>query len=56
LDIPAGLINVAHGRGATAGRALSSSPKAGMITFAGSMETDSAIMASAAANITKVIL
>ena len=56
LDIPPGLINVVHGRGATAGRALSSSPKIGMISFTGSVETGSAIMAAAAANVTKVNL
>jgi lactaldehyde dehydrogenase / glycolaldehyde dehydrogenase len=56
LDIPAGLINVVHGRGATTGRALSSSPKIGMISFTGSVETGSAIMAAAAANVTKVNL
>jgi lactaldehyde dehydrogenase / glycolaldehyde dehydrogenase len=56
LDIPAGLINVVHGRGATAGRALSASPKIGMISFTGSIETGSAIMAAAAANVTKVNL
>ena len=56
MDIPAGLINVVHGRGATAGRALSSSPKIGMISFTGSIETGSAIMAAAAANVTKVNL
>jgi lactaldehyde dehydrogenase/glycolaldehyde dehydrogenase len=56
LDIPAGLINVVHGRGATAGRALSASPKIGMISFTGSVETGSAIMAAAAANVTKVNL
>jgi lactaldehyde dehydrogenase/glycolaldehyde dehydrogenase len=55
-DLPPGVINVIHGRGATAGKALASSPKIGMISFTGSVETGSAIMASAAANITKVNL
>ena len=54
--LPAGVINMVHGRGATAGRALSSSPRIGMVSFTGSVETGSAIMASAAANITKVNL
>ena len=45
-----------HGRGATAGKALASSPRTGMISFTGSVETGSAIMAAAAANITKVNL
>jgi lactaldehyde dehydrogenase/glycolaldehyde dehydrogenase len=55
-DLPPGVINVVHGRGATAGKALASSPKIGMISFTGSVETGSAIMAAAAANITKVNL
>jgi lactaldehyde dehydrogenase/glycolaldehyde dehydrogenase len=55
-DVPAGLINVVHGRGATAGKALTSSPRVGMISFTGSVETGSAIMAAAAANITKLNL
>jgi lactaldehyde dehydrogenase / glycolaldehyde dehydrogenase len=54
--LPPGLINVVHGRGATAGKALASSAKVGMISFTGSVETGSAIMAAAAANITKVNL
>src|SRR5215471_15976431 len=45
-DLPAGLINVVHGRGATAGKALASSPRIGMISFTGSVETGSAIMSS----------
>ncbi len=55
-DLPPGVINVVHGRGATAGKALASSPRVGMISFTGSVETGSAIMAAAAANITKVNL
>jgi len=55
-DLPPGLINIVHGRGATAGKALSSSPHIGMVSFTGSVETGSAIMASAATNITKVNL
>jgi lactaldehyde dehydrogenase / glycolaldehyde dehydrogenase len=55
-DLPPGVINIVHGRGATAGRALSSSPRIGMVSFTGSVETGSAIMASAAAHITKVNL
>ena len=51
-----GIINMVHGRGATAGRALASSKKIGMISFTGSVETGSAIMAAAAPNITKVNL
>jgi lactaldehyde dehydrogenase/glycolaldehyde dehydrogenase len=55
-DLPAGVINVVHGRGAIAGKALASSPRIGMISFTGSVDTGSAIMASAAPNITKVNL
>jgi lactaldehyde dehydrogenase / glycolaldehyde dehydrogenase len=55
-DLPPGVINVVHGRGAVAGKALSSSPRIGMVSFTGSVETGSAIMAAAAANITKVNL
>jgi lactaldehyde dehydrogenase/glycolaldehyde dehydrogenase len=55
-DLPAGVINVVHGRGATAGKALASSPGVGMISFTGSVATGSAIMAAAAPNITKVNL
>ena len=55
-DLPPGVINIVHGRGATAGKALASSPRPGMISFTGSVETGSAIMSAAAANITKVNL
>ena len=55
-DLPPGVINIVHGRGATAGKALASSPGIGMISFTGSVETGSAIMSAAAANITKVNL
>jgi lactaldehyde dehydrogenase/glycolaldehyde dehydrogenase len=51
-----GLINVVHGRGASTGRELASSPRVGMVSFTGSVQTGSAIMSSAAANITKVNL
>ncbi len=55
-DVPKGLINVVHGRGATAGKALAGSRRIGMVSFTGSVETGSAIMALAAPNITKVNL
>ena len=55
-DLPPGVINMVHGRGATAGKALASSKKIGMISFTGSVETGSAIMGAAAPNITKVNL
>jgi len=56
LDLPPGLINVVHGRGAAAGKALAGSPRIGMISFTGSVETGSAVMAAAAPHITKVNL
>ncbi len=56
MNFPPGLINVVHGRGAGAGRALASSARIGMINFTGSVETGSAVMAAAAKNITKVNL
>ena len=55
-DLPPGVINIVHGRGAGAGKALCGSPKIGMISFTGSVETGSAIMAAAAPNITKLNL
>lgn len=56
IGAPPGVINMVHGRGATAGKALASSRRIGMISFTGSVETGSAIMAAAAPNITKVNL
>jgi lactaldehyde dehydrogenase/glycolaldehyde dehydrogenase len=56
LDFPPGLINVVHGRGLGTGQALASSAQIGMISFTGSANTGSAVMSSAAKNITKVNL
>jgi lactaldehyde dehydrogenase / glycolaldehyde dehydrogenase len=56
IAAPPGVFNVVHGRGPTVGRALAGSPRAGLISFTGSVETGSAIMAAAAQNITKVNL
>ncbi len=56
LDFPPGLINVVHGRGPGAGRALASSAQIGMISFTGSVDTGSAVMAAGAKNITKMNL
>jgi lactaldehyde dehydrogenase/glycolaldehyde dehydrogenase len=56
IGFPPGLINVVHGRGGTVGRALASSPRIGMVSFTGSVDTGSAIMAAAAKNITKLNL
>ena len=55
-DLPAGVINFVHGRGSSAGKALASSRRIGMVSFTGSVETGSAIMSAAAPNITKVNL
>jgi lactaldehyde dehydrogenase/glycolaldehyde dehydrogenase len=55
-DLPPGVFNIVHGRGPTVGKALASSPRIGLISFTGSVETGSAIMAAAAPNITKVNL
>jgi lactaldehyde dehydrogenase/glycolaldehyde dehydrogenase len=55
-SLPPGVINIVHGRGPTVGKALASSSRIGMISFTGSVETGSAIMAAAAPNITKVNL
>ena len=56
MDFPPGLINIVHGRGATTGHAISSSSRIGMISFTGSADTGSAIMAAAAKNVTKLNL
>jgi len=54
--LPAGLLNIVHGRGRSVGKFLASSSRIGMVSFTGSVETGSAIMSSAAANLTKVNL
>ncbi|RAP77922.1 aldehyde dehydrogenase [Paenibacillus montanisoli] len=55
-DLPAGVFNLVSGKGETVGQELSANPKIGMISFTGSVETGSKIMAAAAKNITKVSL
>lgn len=55
-DLPAGVFTVVSGRGPTVGHALAANPKVGMVSFTGSVETGSKIMAAAATNITKVNL
>jgi lactaldehyde dehydrogenase/glycolaldehyde dehydrogenase len=55
-EIPGGVVNLVSGYGATVGRTLTESPKVGMISFTGSVETGSRIMAAAARNITRVNL
>ncbi len=54
--LPPGVINVVHGRGRTVGAQLAGSRRAGLVSFTGSVDTGSAIMAAAAPNITKVNL
>ena len=55
-DIPAGVVNLVSGLGATTGSALTENPQVGMISFTGSVATGSRIMAAAAKNITRVNL
>ena len=54
-DLPKGVFNVVYGRGGTTGRALTRHADVRMVSFTGSVETGSKIMADAA-NITKVNL
>ena len=46
-EIPAGVINVVHGRGAGAGRALTAHPDVPLISFTGGTKTGADVMASA---------
>jgi lactaldehyde dehydrogenase/glycolaldehyde dehydrogenase len=55
-DIPAGVVNMVYGKGATTGAAICEHPDVGLISFTGSVETGSRIMALASKNITKVSL
>ena len=55
-DIPAGVVNLVSGLGASVGRTLTEHPDVGLISFTGSVETGSRIMAAAAKNITRVNL
>ena len=55
-DLPPGVANLVSGTGAGVGASLSNSPKVGMISFTGSVDTGSRIMAAAAKNITRVNL
>lgn len=54
--LPAGVFNLVGGTGASAGALLSSHPDVGIVSFTGSVETGSRIMAAAARNITRVNL
>lgn len=55
-DLPQGVFNIVYGRGQTTGRALTQHPDVRMVSFTGSVETGSKIMADAARNICKVNL
>ena len=54
--MPSGLINIVHGKGQTVGSWLASSPRIGMVSFTGSVESGSAVMQAAARHVTKVNL
>ena len=54
--LPAGVFNVVTGSGSSCGKALTTHPKVGLITFTGSVATGARIMAAAANNVTKVNL
>ncbi len=55
-ELPPGVFNMVYGRGGTTGRALTLNPDVKMVSFTGSVETGSKIMADAAKNITRVNL
>ena len=56
LGVPAGVINMVTGPGATVGNGLAANPKVGIVSMTGSVEVGAAIMAAASQNITKVSL
>ncbi len=55
-SLPKGVINVITGSGAVVGDALSKNPKVAMVSMTGSTAAGKKIMATAAANVTKVSL
>lgn len=55
-ELPKGVFNIVYGRGETTGRALTRHPDVRMVSFTGSADTGSKIMADAAVNIAKVNL
>lgn len=55
-DLPPGVFNLVYGSGRQTGSALAGHRGIGMVSFTGSVETGSRIMAAAAQNITKVNL
>ena len=56
VGVPAGVVNVVTGPGATVGKTLAEHPDVGSITFTGSLETGRQIMAMAAKHVTPVTL
>lgn len=55
-DLPAGVVNMVYGGGATTGAALCANPDIGMLSFTGSVNTGSRIMSAAAKHLIKVNL
>jgi lactaldehyde dehydrogenase/glycolaldehyde dehydrogenase len=55
-ELPPGVVNVVHGRGASVGAAITRHPDIDLITFTGSTRAGSAIMAAASTNVTRVSL
>jgi len=55
-EIPPGVVNVVHGRGAAAGRALTSHPGVPLISFTGGTKTGADVMAAAGPLFKKVSL
>jgi len=55
-DIPPGVVNIVHGRGAVAGRALTSHPDVPLISFTGGTQTGADVMAAAGPLFKKVSL
>ncbi len=56
VGLPDGVVNMIYGHGSTTGNALCDNPDVGMLSFTGSVDTGTRIMAAAARNITKVNL
>jgi len=56
LGLPKGVLNFVSGSGSTLGDTLVRSPKVGLVTLTGSVETGQSILAASAENITKTSL
>ncbi len=56
LDLPAGVLNIVSGAGATLGETLVKSPLTDMVTLTGSVQAGQQVIAGAAMNITKTSL